>query len=746
MRYVTPFSLSRLLGVTVALYVAGGVPGWRSPVLAQAPPVVSSGREEVRVSHILVATKDEAEAIRKEILGQGGDKQSFIVAARKHSKDVTTKLLGGDVGWFRQGGQMERAFTDSAYSLKLGETSEPVQTPFGWHILFLADRREIGSNVDKTPEETTPPKTPPAPVASDSPPIAIANPTPAPDPGALVPTATPTPTAIPAPTPAVEAPPKPVVEAKRTPRSEQMSFRLSIETVKAQSLQLQQNTFTPEQALEINLALKNESTKEQKFFAKELLAMGFKVTAIGEQIPIVGDFASAPEPASYFVTLRSNEITGMEVSLSDYWKGLSPRRYTMAWDVNTLLANVEARFPKIKAEADYTALSEAMKKRFPLTVDMVYRDMSPRILYQRNRPLGVSIFEPIRPDGKYYAQIKLAGGGDPLVIRLDVDKQFAAVRHFVSLVMDGFYDGLDFFDAEEGDFLLGGCPTRNGTGAPSANLPSMRNEAKIEHKRGTVSFVSRNVRSRGPIRGGQVGSIFVVCLKPHPEWNDEHVPFGEVTSGLEQLEKQSARSFREITILTEDQLTNKPKASPTTQPLAGNPEALIKTSKGTLTVELFEDVARNTVANFVTLAEQKFYDKLSQGDGKQQVFVMKDDAGKPFLLQTGSPTNDLDPSAGPGYAIPGEINARNHLKGSLAMCVAYDEASKSHVQDTAGSQFFICLQALPYYDYMKAFTIFGQVTGGMDVLEKLTDTDKIESIEITKKKSHPYTVRKVTSP
>jgi hypothetical protein len=65
----------------------------------------------------------------------------------------------------------------------------------------------------------------------------------------------------------------------------------------------------------------------------------------------------------------------------------------------------------------------------------------------------------------------------------------------------------------------------------------MRNDAKLEHTKGTVSLVSRAVRSKGPVPGGQVGSIFVVCLKPHPEWNDEHVPVGEVVAGLDQLEK-----------------------------------------------------------------------------------------------------------------------------------------------------------------------------------------------------------------
>jgi len=217
-----------------------------------------------------------------------------------------------------------------------------------------------------------------------------------------------------------------------------------------------------------------------------------------------------------------------------------------------------------------------------------------------------------------------------------------------------------------------------------------------------------------------------------------------VIRGLEQLQKpQTGRTFSEVTILTAGELQQKPEAAAAPGQLAGNPEAVIKTSKGSLTVELFEDVARNTVANFVTLAGNKFYDKLTAGEGKQKIFIMKDDAGKPFIAQTGSPTNDLESASGPGYAIPGEVNPKKHVKGALAMVVAYDSTNNVYIPDTAGSQFFICLSDLPYYDYLKTFTVFGQVTQGLDVLDKLADGDTIESIEITKKKPHAYFVRKI---
>jgi hypothetical protein len=314
-------------------------------------------------------------------------------AARKNSKDVTTKLLGGDVGWFRSAGQMDKGFSDVAFGLKVGEISEPVKTEFGWHLILVTDRRD--------PATAQPPAVPPT--------DAAATPKPAEEAASTAPAATPNPaaaataattpaapgtTAAPAATPAV------AVEAKRTPRSEQANFRLSIETVGSQALRAQQFTFAPEQAVEFNLVLKNESSKEQKFVARELLPLGLKVTPLGETVALPGDFQSIPEPAAYFVAVKPYELLGIEVSLNDYFKGLGKKRYAITWDITTLLATLEARFAKAKESPDWIVFSEAAKKRFPLQVDVVQRDLSPRIVYQRSRPLTVSIAEAAQGGGQ----------------------------------------------------------------------------------------------------------------------------------------------------------------------------------------------------------------------------------------------------------------------------------------------------------------------------------------------------------
>ncbi|WP_339747597.1 peptidylprolyl isomerase [uncultured Maricaulis sp.] len=92
--------------------------------------------EEVRARHILVDTREEAEAI-KALVDAGGD---FSALAVRMSLDPATRLQGGDLGYFSREGVLP-AFGAVAFNTGEGETSEPFQTEFGWHILQVVDRR-----------------------------------------------------------------------------------------------------------------------------------------------------------------------------------------------------------------------------------------------------------------------------------------------------------------------------------------------------------------------------------------------------------------------------------------------------------------------------------------------------------------------------------------------------------------------------------------------------------------------------
>lgn len=98
--------------------------------------LVEEGAEEVRASHILVRTEDEAKEIVAELEG-GAD---FAELARKKSIDPAGQN-GGDLGYFGRG-NMVPSFEEAAFALEIGQVSEPVESRFGWHVIKLEDRRE----------------------------------------------------------------------------------------------------------------------------------------------------------------------------------------------------------------------------------------------------------------------------------------------------------------------------------------------------------------------------------------------------------------------------------------------------------------------------------------------------------------------------------------------------------------------------------------------------------------------------
>ncbi|MBD3917134.1 peptidylprolyl isomerase [Paenibacillus sp. PR3] len=99
-----------------------------------------STEEQVRASHILVATKEEADAIEKQ-LKDGAD---FAALAKEKSLDTGSKANGGDLDFFSKG-NMVQEFESAAFSLKVGEVSEPVKSEYGYHIIKVTDRKEASS-------------------------------------------------------------------------------------------------------------------------------------------------------------------------------------------------------------------------------------------------------------------------------------------------------------------------------------------------------------------------------------------------------------------------------------------------------------------------------------------------------------------------------------------------------------------------------------------------------------------------
>lgn len=135
-------------------------------------------------------------------------------------------------------------------------------------------------------------------------------------------------------------------------------------------------------------------------------------------------------------------------------------------------------------------------------------------------------------------------------------------------------------------------------------------------------------------------------------------------------------------------------------------QADIKTAKGTISLELFDNEAPNTVANFVKLAKEGFYDGLTF----HRVIAN-------FVIQGGCPQGTG--AGGPGYTIKCEINDQKHLPGTLSMA--------HRGKDTGGSQFFITHTATPHLDGVH--TVFGR-TKNLDLVKTIKQGDVIESITI----------------
>jgi cyclophilin family peptidyl-prolyl cis-trans isomerase len=133
--------------------------------------------------------------------------------------------------------------------------------------------------------------------------------------------------------------------------------------------------------------------------------------------------------------------------------------------------------------------------------------------------------------------------------------------------------------------------------------------------------------------------------------------------------------------------------------------ATLHTSEGAIELELYPDDAPKTVENFLKLSRDGFYDGV--------IFhrVIPD-----FMIQGGDPTGTG--TGGPGYQFEDEFNQHRVVRGALAMANAGP--------NTNGSQFFIVTaEATPWLD--GKHTVFGKVTSGMDVVDRICEADRDEN-------------------
>ena len=143
-----------------------------------------------------------------------------------------------------------------------------------------------------------------------------------------------------------------------------------------------------------------------------------------------------------------------------------------------------------------------------------------------------------------------------------------------------------------------------------------------------------------------------------------------------------------------------------------NPTATISTSKGDIEVELFFDIAPMTVLNFIELANSGFYNGL-----------LFHRVVPNFVVQGGDPRGDG--WGGPDWYIRCEYSTERYKRGSLGVATSG--------KDTGGSQFFITLSPQPHLD--SRYTVFGEVTKGMELADLIVKGDLISKITIYERKS-----------
>ena len=301
------------------------------------------------------------------------------------------------------------------------------------------------------------------------------------------------------------------------------------------------------------------------------------------------------------------------------------------------------------------------------------------------------------------------------------------VAHFIVRAREGAYDGTTFHRVIAMGIIQGGDPisrdpaqkAKYGTGG----LGVLRFEPNAEkHTRGAVSAVLV------PGRRDSAGNQFFIVVTDQPALDAQYTVFARVVEGITVAQKISTVpadmtvpneriEIRKVTIRDKPAPAPEPFVTETPEDL-GKYRAVVETSMGNMTFELFADRAPNHVRNFLRLAQVGVYD----GSAFHRV-------AKGFVVQGGylpSRREPLDISQEKYVRnMPPEFNPTPHTRAIVSM-------ARGDAPDSATTSFFIMLAATPALD--NQYTVFGRVVEGLDVLEKIeavpvngeTPVDRIE--------------------
>jgi cyclophilin family peptidyl-prolyl cis-trans isomerase len=289
------------------------------------------------------------------------------------------------------------------------------------------------------------------------------------------------------------------------------------------------------------------------------------------------------------------------------------------------------------------------------------------------------------------------------------DKAPKHVAHFIELARQGFYDGSAFHRVVSYGMIQGGDPllknpktARNLWG--SGGLSQLAAEfSDLKHERGVVSTVSI------PGKADTDGAQFFVCVSPQPPLDGKYSAFGRVTEGMDVVEKISQ------TPSAPDGMVEKPVRilkvtveKKKVQPFVDTPvdqlrkTVALKTTLGTIRIQMQPDWAPNHVRNFLMLVETGWY------NGTSFHRIVKD-----FVVQGGMENSRANGAGHPAdrwvHPLKGEFRDDvKHVRGIVSMARTDDPNS-------ATTSFFLMLGDAPHLD--GKYSAFGRIVEGLDVLE-----------------------------
>ncbi|HKG20337.1 MAG TPA: peptidylprolyl isomerase [Blastocatellia bacterium] len=304
----------------------------------------------------------------------------------------------------------------------------------------------------------------------------------------------------------------------------------------------------------------------------------------------------------------------------------------------------------------------------------------------------------------------------------------AHVEQFINTARAGEYDGSAFHRVIKRGIIQGGDPLlrsastardRWGTGG----LNKIADEfSDVKHLRGTVSTV------RLPGRANSGGVQFFICASAQPSLDGQYSAFGQVTEGIEVVDKISlvpadakqvaVEPVRIVSVRIEPKKTEPFKDASVDQM---RKDVFLRTSLGDITLEMAPDLAPEHVRNFLKLVETGWYNRTAF-HRVVPGFVIQGGMGS---TRAGNQAHPADKWVRP---LKGEFGKTNHLRGVLSM-------ARSNDPDSAETSFFLVLGPAPHLD--GKYTIFGKVVDGFDTLERIekvardgeTPRERVELIE-----------------